>query len=675
MTITNRGALCAILLAALASTSSTALAQSLKVIVPIGQGGSPTARTTDYAVREVRKIPGGADVVPAEDFQDSFALTVKDMLKSTPGVMAQPRWGEESRLSIRGSGLSRGFHMRGLTLLQDGIPFTFADGSSDFQEIDPLILQHVEVYRGGNGLRYGAATLGGAVNLVTPTARTLDYNGLLRAEAGSFGTMRLHAEAAKAFKNADAFVAATRAIGDGFRAQSEQNNMRLSGNTGIKLGDSAETRFYVAWNDIEQEVPGTISRADALNNPKSVPAINLTNDYARDVRSLRIANRTAFTLDNGLNVEGGVYANRKSLYHPIFQVIDQESLDLGVFGRVKGNYAVADLPSAFTLGINTGRGTNDAKRFVNVGGKRGELRADGEQVAKNVELYGENRLEFMPSWNLITGLQGAIAYRDYSDELNPANDDNEIYRSLNPKIGLLWQVTPESEIYTSLTRSSEAPTYSELVQGMIPGFVPVKLQTAWTAEVGTRGKTGAFSWDATLYHARVSKELLNFTVDTDVPASTFNADKTVHRGVELGAGWQADEYLSFHGIYNFNDFYFDGDAQFGDNELAGAPRHQMRFSARYERAGFFIEPNVEYVPDAAWVDYANTLKADASTTFGVNAGVDINDRISFFIDARNLTDEHTISSFSTITDARTANTNVFYPADGRSVFAGVKVKF
>jgi iron complex outermembrane receptor protein len=131
--------------AILMALAAPALAQDLRVNVPVGQGGSLTAPTTSMAEESLRKIPGGADVVPAKEFQDGYALSMKDMLNTTPGVLAQPRWGEESRLSIRGSGLSRGYHMRGITLLQDGIPLTFADGGSDFQEIDPLTLQHVEI--------------------------------------------------------------------------------------------------------------------------------------------------------------------------------------------------------------------------------------------------------------------------------------------------------------------------------------------------------------------------------------------------------------------------------------------------------------------------------------------------------------------------------------------------
>jgi iron complex outermembrane receptor protein len=669
-----RGALCAAAFAGvLACPSIPALSEELNVTVHPRRAS--TAPTISQAVEAMRDIPGGADVIPATQFQEGYALSMKDMLAGSPGVFVQPRWGEESRLSIRGSGLSRSFHLRGIMLLQDGIPFNFADGSGDFQEIDPLVLQHVEVYRGGQALRYGAANLGGAVNMVTPTAYTAKQEALLRFEAGSFDTRRAHAQASKIFKNVDVFAAATKSVSDGYRQQSDQDNTRFSGNLGVKINPAAETRFYVAWNDINQEVPGTISKEDALHNPKSVPAINLSNDYARDVRSLRVANRTVFMLDNGMDLEVGAYANDKSLYHPIFQVIDQESLDLGAFARLKGGWTVSDLNNDFTIGMNAGHGVNDAKRYVNTGGKRGALTADAEQVARNVEIYGENRLHFAPDWSFILGMQGNIAARDYSDHLNAANDDDKIFRSLNPKIGVLWKAGPGAEIYASVTRSSEVPTFSELVQGAVPGFVPVKLQKAWTAEIGSRGREGKFFWDATLYYARVQDEMLQFTTSADIPASTFNADDTIHQGAEIGVGWQATEELSFHAIYNYNDFRFDDDAQYGDNRLAGAPRHQVRLSARYEDHGFHVEPNMEIVPEAAPVDYANTMKADSYAVAGINAGWDVTENVTLFLDAKNLTDKRYISSFSTVTDTRTAATNVFYPGDGRSVFAGMKVRF
>ena len=46
-----------------------------------------------------------------------------------------------------------------------------ADGYGDFQEIDPTAYKYVAVYKGANGLQFGANALGGAINFVTATGR------------------------------------------------------------------------------------------------------------------------------------------------------------------------------------------------------------------------------------------------------------------------------------------------------------------------------------------------------------------------------------------------------------------------------------------------------------------------------------------------------------------------
>jgi len=102
---------------------------------------------------------------------------------------------------------------------------------------------------------------------------------------------------------------------------------------------------------------------------------------------------------------------------------------------------------------------------------------------------------------------------------------------------------------------------------------------------------------------------------------------------------------------------------------------KIRIFLQYKNGPFTITPNVEWVPQAAWVDFANTAKSDSYALLNLKAEVEINERTTFFIDGRNLTNEKYIPSFSTVTDARTANMNVFYPGDGASAYAGLKVKF
>src|SRR3954471_7536666 len=155
-----------------------------------GAPGALTVLTAQQALAEINQTPGGVALVSAEGYRNSTpSNTIKDVLDYVPGVYAQPKWGDDTRLSIRGSGLSRNFHLRGVQLYMDGIPINTADGYGDFQEIDPTAYRYVEVYKGANALRFGANSLGGAVNFVVPSGRNAPwFDG--RIDAGSFGYLR-----------------------------------------------------------------------------------------------------------------------------------------------------------------------------------------------------------------------------------------------------------------------------------------------------------------------------------------------------------------------------------------------------------------------------------------------------------------------------------------------------
>ncbi|MCA9396030.1 MAG: Plug domain-containing protein, partial [Candidatus Omnitrophica bacterium] len=161
------------------------------VVTDHSQSASSVVPEAEEARAELEKIPGGVYLVEKEDINRGRASTPQDLLGWVPGLHVQQRdtASLESRISIRGSGLQRTFHLRGINLLQDGIPLNQADGSGDAQRFDPLTVDYTEVYRGGNALRYGSSTLGGAVNFVSPTGYTADPFQA-RLEFGSFDYIR-----------------------------------------------------------------------------------------------------------------------------------------------------------------------------------------------------------------------------------------------------------------------------------------------------------------------------------------------------------------------------------------------------------------------------------------------------------------------------------------------------
>ena len=55
---------------------------------------------------QAARTPGGTDVITHEEFPDRFLVSMRDTLGFSPGVYTQPRYGQEVRISIRGSGIT-----------------------------------------------------------------------------------------------------------------------------------------------------------------------------------------------------------------------------------------------------------------------------------------------------------------------------------------------------------------------------------------------------------------------------------------------------------------------------------------------------------------------------------------------------------------------------------------
>src|SRR3546814_20656898 len=95
-----------------------------------------TVPPPEVAAAAIRRTPGGVDLVPATVYLDGHAVNLHDMLAFSPGVFAQGRYGEEARITIQGSGIGRGLHLRGGTMLMDSAPVKQAGGMGDFQGTD-----------------------------------------------------------------------------------------------------------------------------------------------------------------------------------------------------------------------------------------------------------------------------------------------------------------------------------------------------------------------------------------------------------------------------------------------------------------------------------------------------------------------------------------------------------
>jgi iron complex outermembrane receptor protein len=386
-----------------------------------------------------------------------------------------------------------------------------------------------------------------------------------------------------------------------------------------------------------------------------------------------LQNRTSFDL-GAVKLDVGAFLNAKSLVHPIFQVVDQDSTDRGVFARADYENGAF----ALTIGGEARFGDVASKRFVNLAGTRGALTFNADQEARTANIYAEARLKPMDAVTLIAGGIYADGYREQHQTFNSFQGGTADVRGraafseFSPKLGVLFDVAPDIQFFANYSRSAEFAGFIELAQ--VSSFVPVGAQTAWTAEIGTRSKAGIVSWDIAAYRADIHGELLQFTVNADIPASTFNADKTRHQGIEAALSLEPTGWLRLRQLYLYSDFTFRGDAQYGNNRLPVVPRHVYRAELRIGTDRLHVSPNIEWVPQGAFADYANTTRVDGYTLLGLTAGAQVTGGIDLFLDARNLTKKRAIGDISAVITA-TPLSAIYNPVEARAVFGGIRARF
>lgn len=668
------------------SVAGIASGQSELAPMIVEANAKPASKTVPTAAEsreELAKIPGGAEVVDATRYLTGRASTMADTFALSPGVVAQPRFGaDEARLSIRGSGLQRTFHGRGIRLLQDGVPLNFADGGFDMQAVDPLAADHIDILRGGNALTLGSSTLGGAIDYISTTGLSTP-GGSMRLEGGSFDYLR--ARVAQGFQqgNADGYFSLSQQYQEGFREQSRQNNQRFFGNFGWQISDDAETRLFLTVVRSRSELPGNLTKQELENDPTMADPLAQKLNTQRNFELYRLADKT--TIRNGNNTfEFTASYAYKDLDHPLTSgVVDQLTNDTLLGGVFTREDEIGGHDNRVRAGMFFTRGTMNAATFQNLGGKRGNLMSYADQTATNLEGFVEDQLALGGGFTGVLGASAARNGRKSDQQVGPAASYDRTYNHISPKIGMRWDAE-NYQIYGNFSGSYEPPSFSETNSKLTPN----KAQTANTIELGTRGSHANFRWDATVYASQLENEFLSLNDPSGVPLGTTNADKTIHQGVEifgetdlLGSDLKADpdNRLFLRGAWTYGRFKFDGDAAYGDNTIAGLPSHLIRAELIWEnRAGYYAGPTVEWVPTKAYVDQANTLSAEPYALLGFKFGRRVDEGLSWFVEAKNLTDERYAATTGVVAKAGanpSSTSRNFLPGDGRGMYAGLEWKW
>jgi iron complex outermembrane receptor protein len=650
--------------------------------------------TVTRAALELAAVPQAVDVVPLDDIQ--FAqrkVSLAESLRSIPGVFVQERgnFSESNgvRFSIRAPVRGVGIGIRGVQIVQDGIPLTTADGTTQPGNIDLGSAERIEIIRGPSSVLYGNSA-GGVVSIRTqvPSSRPLAVEP--EAQFGSDGYQRQQVEVSGTGGTTGYLVNVTRMKTSGFRDHSRAELRQA--NAVVIARPSAATGLRAVFNVADvpfAESPSTATLPEARTSPRSVRALAVAQGFGESSTQ----GQGGLTLEWDFGRGGLLRSTGWGMWRDVWNPIPNRIVDLGRVGAgyrsdYVGSRHAGAVPFVWTIGFDVAYQRDDRAEHVNGGiganGRASEagLLVDQRERVFSVGPFAHVSVAPRPRWNLTAGLR--FDHHDFHARDNRLVDGNQSGgRRLNassPAVGVTYAATPRMNIYGSFGTGFEMPTTQELSNrpsgegGFNTELEPENLRTL---EGGVRGLIGPWRlrYDLTGYRSWLTNALVQFE-RADEQEFFRNAGESSRSGVELLLEWRPDRRVTTRLAYTYQNFRFerfvtDG-ADFSGRREPGAPPHQL-FAELACEAPFGLRSIVQLrAVDGYPVNNANDVVNWGFEVVDLRVGLDRRWRgvvVRPFFNVDNVFDER--YNASTVPNA--LGGRYFEPSPGRQVYFGLSI--
>ena len=388
----------------------------------------------------------------------------------------------------------RGAESNHTLLLIDGVKVNDATiGGAAWQNIDPSLIDRIEVVRGPRSSLYGSEAIGGVIQIFTrkPSEHVsqggsfgLGTNNTVRGDAHVAGTQgRVRGSAALSFQATDGFQTLISATGDrGY------NNMTLNVDFGVDLG--AVDVVFSTW-----AAQGKTEYYDFFSTP-------LDQDYNNRVSAVTLSGTPT---DN--------WSSRLKLSFTEDRIDQNQSSDLA----------------------DTERWAADWQNDIQL----------GETQLLTVGAYAANENVYSSSFGTVVNEdkniaaafgQDQIALGDISLLVAARYTDDEIFgdeTTWNTTLG--YRFTDSTSVYASAGTGFKAPSFFDLFG--FGGNADLDPEKSTNYEVGIKHRISAGNQVAVTAFQNEIDDLINF-VDPDgfagpIPGQNVNVDKARIRGVEV----------------------------------------------------------------------------------------------------------------------------------------------
>jgi iron complex outermembrane recepter protein len=289
-----------------AAEASNNPTETEEVTVTAEATGSLTSVSPEESAKQKTQVPGGFTVKSADQMKLGRASNFEDLLQRAPGVFLQSENGAEvSKISIRGSGITSENEPLGVMFLLDGLNYNQGDGETILEDFDVAALSHAEIFRGAAALKYGALTLGGAINLVPLTG----YDAApfqVQLEGGSYGYFRGEMSSGGVEGSLDQFGSVGFRERDGFREHSREDTEILFADLGYKFSEQAENRFYLTLDRTDRNLPGGLTKSEMEDAPSRANPLAIAEDWNKEWNYIRLADKLSIRTDD-IQIDAGAF--------------------------------------------------------------------------------------------------------------------------------------------------------------------------------------------------------------------------------------------------------------------------------------------------------------------------------------------------------------------------------
>lgn len=541
-------------------------------------------------------LPAAIDVVDASRINaDQARVNASEALAAVPGVTVQNRqnYAQDLQISSRGFGARSAFGVRGIRLVSDGIPASMPDGQGQVATFNLDRAERIEVMRGPMSSMYGN-NAGGVIQMFTA-----DGKGAPSVEAsftaGSYG-MKKEDVGAQGKAGGIGYVIDTSHFStDGYRdhsaAERDQSMAKLT------YHPNADGKVTLVANSFRQDAqdPQGLQWQEFQTNPRGLAWDNTNHNYPAlqyDTRKSIDHTQGGLSYEQRFgdqSIQVSVYSGQRSTtqYQSIPQssqlitpttlptaavreqpggVIDFDRNFGGLAGHWSGKLALAGGQLTSTVGFDYEQAIDERRGYENwigsVFGVMGALRRNEEDRVASFDQYAQTAWQG-ERWTFSGGVRHShVAFKvnDYYITTGNGDDSGSVtYEKTTPNIAAIYRLTPTANLYASVGRGFEAPTFNEMFYSSSGGSFNFSLKpsTSTHYETGLKAYVGDDSrLDLALFQIETTNELVVLS-STGGRTAYQNASATRRQGLEFALDSHWMNHFSSRVAYTLLDARYD----------------------------------------------------------------------------------------------------------------------